>query len=97
MAKHNEEEIRKEAVRLHLEGTSATEVCRKLRGSRDWFYKWLRRYQGGDAEWYQDRFRAPKRVAKKTSEKTEEQVLKIHSRLENSKYSQIGAMVEMVS
>ncbi|GAF91932.1 unnamed protein product, partial [marine sediment metagenome] len=45
-----------------------------------------------DSEWYQERSRAPRRVANKTPKKPEEQVLKIRSRLEKSKYSQIGAM-----
>ncbi|MCK4527983.1 transposase [candidate division WOR-3 bacterium] len=92
MVKPNEEQIRKEALKLYLDGKSVSDVCRKISRSREWFYKWLRRYQGGASEWYQDRSRAPRRVANKTPEKVEEQVLKIRSRLENSKYSQIGAM-----
>lgn len=92
MVKPNEEQIRKDALKLYLDGKSVSDVCRKFSRSREWFYKWLQRYQGGDSEWYQDRSRAPRRVANKTPEKAEEQVLKIRSRLENSKYSQIGAM-----
>ena len=92
MGETNEEQIRKKAIRLYLEGTSVSDACSKLDCSRPWFYKWLRRYQGGDSEWYRERSRAPRRVANKTPKDTEEQVLKIRSRLENSKYSQIGAM-----
>ena len=92
MVKPNEEQIRKDAMKLHLEGTSISDVCSQLNRSRPWFYKWLRRYQGGDSEWYQERSRAPKQLTNKTPKKTEEQVLKIRSRLEKSKYSQIGSM-----
>ncbi len=92
MVETNEEQIRKKAIRLCLEGTSVNDVCSQLNRSRPWFYKWLRRYQGGDSEWYQERSRAPRKVTNKTSKKTEEQVLKIRSRLEKSKYSQIGSM-----
>ena len=92
MGNINEEEIHKNAIKLYLEGTSVNDVCSQLGRSREWFYKWLRRYQGGTFEWYQERSRAPRRVANKTPKKSEEQVLKIRSRLENSKYSQIGAM-----
>ena len=92
MVKPDEEQIRKDAIRRYLEGISVSDVCRELSRSREWFYKWLRRYQKGDAEWYQERSRAPRRVANKTPKKAEDQVLKIRSRLESSKYSQIGAM-----
>ena len=92
MGENNEEQIRKNAMKFYLEGTSVNDVCSKLGRSREWFYKWLRRYQAGDSEWYQERSRAPRRVANKSPKKSEEQVLKIRSRLEHSKYSQIGAM-----
>ena len=92
MGNNKEKEIRKHALRLYLEGMSVNSVCSQLGRSRGWFYKWLRRYQEGSSEWYQEHSRAPKRVANKTPFKYEEQVLKIRSRLEKSKYSQIGAM-----
>lgn len=56
MVETNEEQIRKKAIRLCLEGTSVNDVCSQLNRSRPWFYKWLRRYQGGDSEWYQERY-----------------------------------------
>ena len=92
MVKPDEKQIRKDAVKVHLEGMSVTEVCSNMGRSRQWFYKWLRRYQGGDAEWYEERSRAPQKAANRTPPKAEERVLKIRSRLENSKYSQIGTL-----
>lgn len=87
----NEGKIRQEAIRLHLSGKSATEVCRQLGRSRDWFYKWKSRFDTGEAEWFKDHSRSPHTVANKTSAETEKQVVAIRSRLENSLYSHVGA------
>ena len=57
MGKINEKQIRKNAIKLYLEGTSVNDVCSQLGRSREWFYKWLRRYKAGDSEWYQERSR----------------------------------------
>lgn len=92
MVRPTEEQIRKDAIKTYLEGTSVNDICRELGRSREWFYKWMRRYQGGDPQWFQERSRAPKQVTNRTPKKTEEQVLKTRSRLEKSKYSQIGSM-----
>ena len=36
--------VRKEAVRLHLEGVPKTEIARRLKKSRRWVYRWIARY-----------------------------------------------------
>lgn len=36
--------LRKEAVRLHLEGVSKTEIARRLKKSRRWVRRWIARY-----------------------------------------------------
>ncbi len=87
-----DEQARKEAVKLYHAGVSPSELCNKLQRTRPWFYKWLERYESGDPDWYKERSRAPLHVANKTSEKTEEQVLKIRGHLEKAKYSQIGSL-----
>ena len=92
MVKPDEEQVRKSAVERYLEGTTANDVCRELNRSRQWFYKWLKRYQKSDANWYKEQSRAPRRIANKVPQKIENQVLSIRSRLENTKYSQIGSM-----
>lgn len=53
--------LRKEAVRLHLQGVAKTEIARRLKKSRRWVYRWIARYdreQG--AESLEDRSSAPK-------------------------------------
>lgn len=36
--------LRKEAVRLHLQGIAKTEIARRLKKSRRWVYRWIARY-----------------------------------------------------
>lgn len=91
MDEKREEHLRQEAVRLHVEGMSATDVCRQLGRSRDWFHKWKARFDGGEADWFKTHSRAPEVVANKTTVELEKQVLSIRARLEKSSYSQIGA------
>lgn len=86
-----EEQVRKGAIRLYLEKVAPAEICKELDRSRQWFYKWLKRYETGETDWYKELSRAPEHNANKTLKKTEEQVLKARSVLEKSKYSHIGA------
>ena len=92
MVKPDEEQVRKSAVERYLEGTTANDVCRECNRSRQWFYKWLKRYQKGGVNWYKEQSRAPRGIANRIPQKTEDQVLNIRSRLENTRYSQIGSM-----
>ncbi len=92
MDEQTEERIRREAIQLYIGGKAPTELCCILGRSRPWFYKWLRRYQTGDPKWYKDVSKAPHRVANKIPEDVEQQIVEVRSRLEKSKYSQIGAL-----
>jgi transposase len=50
-----DEEIRKTAVRRYiLQGESPKTIYSSLNRSRQWFYKWLKRYQIRGKEWYKD-------------------------------------------
>ncbi len=91
MDNHEEANERKEAMRLFVEGVSPSEICRCFGRSREWFYKWKKRYETGEPEWFKNRSSAPESTANKTSEATEKKVLKIRRKLEVSKFSQVGA------
>ena len=57
---------RQEAIKRHLMGESVTDICRELKASRKWFYKWYNRYQSGAPDWYQDHSKAPQHKPKKS-------------------------------
>jgi len=82
---------RKEAVKRRHMGESVASICRDLKVSRKWFYKWYNRYQSGASDWYQDQSKAPKHQPQKIDAKSEQLVLKVRDRLQQTKYAQIGA------
>ena len=85
--------IRKQAVELHLNGTSTLDIARKLGKSRQWVHKWVKRYQtiGGDT-WYRSISRTPRHIQSKTPKKTEDLVISIRKGFESRIYSQTGAL-----
>ncbi len=54
-----EEELRKKAIQRYLERGSPKSIYTDLKRSKEWFFKWLKRYQTGDKDWYKDRSKAP--------------------------------------
>ena len=53
--------LRKEAVRLQLQGISKAEIARRLKASRRWVYRWITRYDSKQgAKSLEDRSHAPK-------------------------------------
>jgi transposase InsO family protein/transposase-like protein len=81
---------RKKAIKLNLSGEKVSSVCRKLGRSRKWFYKWKKRYESGDPEWFKDQSRAPKNTSK-IDDTLESLVIKIRKKLMKKKYAHIGA------
>jgi transposase len=85
-----EEEIRKAAIMEYLKETSPKEIYTKLHRSKKWFFKWLKRYQTGDVEWYKEYSRAPKSQAKETPREQKELILGTRRRLEEQPFAQVG-------
>lgn len=92
MERDEDKKRRQKAVRLYQEGLGVVEICRRLESSRPWFYKWLKRFESGEEDWFCERSRRPHRIANKTSVQKEEEVLRIRRRLEKRKYAQSGAL-----
>ena len=83
--------LRKDAIKRYLTGESVITICRDLKVSRKWFYKWHKRYQTGDSDWYKDQSKAPHHQPHKIDSKVEQLVLNVREKLEQTKYAQIGA------
>ena len=54
-----EQEQRKKAVNRYLKGESPKTIYTDLKRSKYWFFKWLKRYQTGEPEWYKGKSRTP--------------------------------------
>ena len=85
-----EQEIRKKAINRYLKGEDPKSVYSDLNRSKNWFFKWLKRYQTGDPDWYKDKSRAPKRQPTAISEVARRRIISVRTRLDSQKFAQIG-------
>ena len=86
-----EEELRKKAVQRHLDGEGPKSVYTDLERSKEWFFKWLKRYQTGDKDWYKDRSKAPHNSPTRISDIDRQRIIETRRRLESERFSQISA------
>jgi putative transposase len=86
-----EQDLRKKAITLYLKGESPKSIYSDLNRSKNWFFKWLKRYQTGDPDWYNDKPRAPRNRPTAISEIDKQRIISTRIRLDSQKYAQIGA------
>jgi len=86
-----EEELRKQAVLRHvIGGEEPKTIYTELNRSKQWFFKWLKRYQTGERDWCQDRSRAPLRCTRTTRQEEKKLIVSIRKRLASERYAQVG-------
>jgi len=86
-----EEEIRKNAIfRYKVDGESPKDIYTSLKRSKKWFFKWLKRFQSGDAHWYEDQSRAPLLNTRETEPREKELIIATRQHLESEPLAQIG-------
>ena len=86
-----EQNLRKQAINRYRKGESPKSIYTDLHRSKNWFFKWLKRYQTGESNWYKGRSRAPKRMPTAISELEKQRIISVRSHLESQKFAQIGA------
>ena len=47
-----EQELRKQAIQRYRNHEQPKAIYTDLNRSKYWFFKWLKRYQSGDPDWY---------------------------------------------
>ncbi len=85
-----DEKVRKKAILRYINGEPPRAIYDDLNRSKKWFFKWLRRYQAGEADWYRDRSRAPLRRSTQTSEERRALIVSTRKRLEAEPFAQTG-------
>jgi hypothetical protein len=85
-----EQDIRKKAINLYLKGEAPKSIYSELNRSKNWFFKWLKRYQTGDPDWFKEKSRAPKRKTTAISEIDRQRIISVRKRLDSHKFAQIG-------
>ena len=88
-----EEIIRQEAIRLHLQGESVLSIASKIERTRQWVYKWIERYeQNPQGDWFKSESNDPKHLFRKLDNTIEKSVISIRKSLQNKPYAQKGAL-----
>jgi hypothetical protein len=85
-----EEEIRKEAISRHLKGEQPNAIYSTLQRSKKWFFKWLKRYKSGVAEWYIEQSRTPLRTPSRIPDDQQQAIILTRNRLEAQPFAQTG-------
>jgi hypothetical protein len=86
-----EQELRKQAIHRYQNNEKPKVIYTDLNRSKYWFFKWLKRYQSGDPDWYKDKSRAPKTRPTALSEIDKQRIISVRERLESQKFAQTGA------
>jgi hypothetical protein len=85
-----EQDLRIQAIQRYQKGESPKTIYTDLHRSKNWFFKWLKRFQSGDPNWYQDISRAPKRRPTAISEIERQLIVSVREHLESQKSAQTG-------
>ena len=86
-----EQELRKQAIQRYRNNEKPKSIYTDLNRSKFWFFKWLKRYQSGDPDWYKDQSRAPHTRPTALSEIDKQRIISVRERLESQKFAQTGA------
>ncbi len=86
-----EQELRKQAIQRYRNNEKPKSIYTDLNRSKFWFFKWLKRYQSGDPDWYTDQSRAPTTRPTALSEIDKQRIISVRERLESQKFAQTGA------
>jgi transposase InsO family protein len=71
------------AIERHLRGESPKSVYTSLGYSKDWFFKWLRRYETGSSEWFKEHSRKPLSSPNKTVDEVENAICMVRNKLKS--------------
>ena len=85
-----EQDLRKTAIERYLKGELPKSIYTDLKRSKNWFFKWLKRYQGGEPDWFKDHSRAPKKRPTEISATERQRIISVRTHLESEKFAQIG-------
>jgi putative transposase len=85
-----EKELRRCAIDRYLGGEPPKSIYEDLGRTKQWFFKWLKRYQTGDPNWFSSKSKAPKHRPTEISQTTRDQIVKIRSQLQRQPFAQVG-------
>lgn len=78
------EQLRQEAIRRYKLGEKPQSIWTSLGRSKQWFFKWLRRFKEGSSDWYKTRSRQPQSVPLRTPREIEKIIIDTRLHLYNA-------------
>lgn len=85
-----EEEIRCKAIERFIDGEAPKAIYDDLGRTKQWFFKWLKRYQSGDPDWYRSKSRAPRNRPAQIDQVERQRIISIRQRLQRQPFAQTG-------
>jgi hypothetical protein len=85
-----EQDLRITDIERYLKGEKPKSIYTELRRSKNWFFKWLKRYKNGEPDWYKDRSKAPIKRPTEINKIEKERIISVRKQLESEKFAQIG-------
>lgn len=77
----SKEQRRQQAVARYLAGDKIEDICREMRCSKSWLYKWKNRYQATASGWGTEQSRRPRRHPSQTPPTVAQAVIALHGAL----------------
>jgi len=72
---------RREVLERYLAGDPIAVICRELGCAKSWLYKWKKRYQATEPEWFQEHSRRPESTPTKTPDALEAEIVRLRQTL----------------
>ena len=86
-----EQQLRKKAIERYLQGESPKAIYSDINRSKNWLFKWLKRYRSGEPEWFQGKSRAPQNSPRAIGEIEKQRIISTRKKLEAQRFAQVGA------
>jgi len=85
-----EEELRRQAMLRYEKSEDPKSIYADLGRTKQWFFKWLKRYRTGDPNWFQSRSHATNTNPNCISDIERSRIIKIRRGLESQRFAQVG-------
>lgn len=88
----DEQKIRESAIQRYGNGEPPKLIYTSLNRTKQWFFKWLKRFKSGEPNWANGLSRRPHYSPKKIDQAMEQAVIEKRQELTQTLYAQIGAL-----
>ena len=88
----DEDKLRESAIQRYNNGETPKLIYTSLNRTKQWFFKWLKRFKSGEPDWANELSRKPHHSPKRINQAMEQAVIEKRQELVQTLYAQIGAL-----